>query len=132
MYFLKPKPGDMDYHTMDVVWEDDDAESQEEEWKGILCSACNNIVTTPESQISINGSHTHVFANPCGLIFEIGCFQEAVGVICSAESSNEFSWFPDCLWRISVCRLCAGHLGWYFFSQHNSFHGLILEKLIFS
>ena len=131
MYLLKPKPGDVDGYGMDLILEDDDADSREDEAPGILCSECRNLVTMPDFRIIVNDSHTHVFANPSGLVFEIGCFKEAGGVICSPDSSSEFSWFPGCRWRIAVCRLCAQHLGWYFFSDSLCFHGLILDKLIF-
>ena len=98
----------------------------------ILCLLCNNLITNQNNQIIINQSHKHVFANPHGIVFEIGCFKEAFGCTTLHESSNEFSWFSGFRWQIAVCRSCSNHLGWYFTKSSNFFFGLILEKLYFN
>ena len=97
--------------------------------KNIFCVYCNNLITKQNSQIKINESFKHVFANPHGIVFEIGCFNQAIGCSIFNESSYEFSWFPGYNWRIAVCNSCFNHLGWLFVSDANSFFGLILEKL---
>lgn len=97
----------------------------------IVCAACNHHITDLSRQIIVNNSFHHIFANPHGHVFEIGCFSDARGCRSSSMSSYEFSWFPGYSWQISVCNYCSTHLGWVFSSDSRRFYGLILEKLIF-
>ena len=103
----------------------------------IICRLCSNAVTTPFHKIMVNSNFTHAFANPHGLIFEIGCFSSAEGCGPASESSSEFTWFPGYSWKIGACTQCSAHLGWIFFSDRNipdqimRFNGLILNQLIF-
>ncbi|MBU1342634.1 MAG: hypothetical protein KKE44_22745 [Proteobacteria bacterium] len=103
--------------------------SQEE--KIIVCSYCNNPITDPSKQLIVNNSFRHIFANPHGYVFEIGCFSEAGGCTKASDSSSEFSWFAGFSWQIGICNACSTHLGWVFASDAKRFYGLILEKLIF-
>lgn len=105
-----------------------DAESLEN--KAVLCAFCQNTITDMTQVVSVNGLHQHVFANPHGLVFEIGCFKQCQGAVPTSESSLEFSWFPGYSWRVAVCRYCNHHLGWLFGSEHSSFYGMILNCLI--
>ena len=98
----------------------------------IFCIYCNNHITNQDYQIRINESHKHVFANPHGIVFEIGCFKDATGCAVLKDSSQEFSWFSGYSWRITVCNNCLNHNGWLFTSNSNSFFGLILEKLYYN
>ncbi|MBT3312451.1 MAG: hypothetical protein HN737_03140 [Desulfobacterales bacterium] len=96
----------------------------------ILCSQCHNIVTLPEAGISVQGAHRHTFANPDGLLFEIGCFNSASGCGYTGPSTFEFTWFKGFSWRVAICRKCLIHLGWFFTSTGgDSFHGLIMSRL---
>jgi hypothetical protein len=97
----------------------------------IVCAFCNHYITEPSDQIQVNQSFRHIFANPHGYIFEIGCFSNASGCKSTSISSHDFSWFVGYSWEIGVCRQCSNHLGWFFSSNTDSFYGLILEKLIF-
>lgn len=97
----------------------------------IVCAYCNHPITDPSKQITVNHSFHHIFTNPHGYVFEIGCFSEADGCRPVSVSSNEFSWFIGYSWKISVCHYCSSHLGWIFSSKSHKFFGLILEKLIF-
>lgn len=106
-----------------------DTISSEEEI--ITCVFCNHHITDPSKQISVNNSFHHVFANPHGCVFEIGCFSKAKGCISGSIASSEFSWFFGFSWQIGVCDQCSNHLGWIFSSESNRFYGLILEKLQF-
>ncbi len=106
-------------------------ESLTEEEKTINCAACNHPVTDPAKQIRINASFSHIFANPHGYVFEIGCFSDARGCCSFSNPSDEFSWFPGFFWEIGACCHCLCHLGWVFTSNRKKFYGLILEKLIF-
>lgn len=109
--------------------------SKEEEI--IICASCNHQVTTPSMQIIVNNSFLHIFVNPYGQVFEIGCFSDAKGCRASSMTSTEFSWFVGYSWKTGVCNNCLTHLGWIFSSGSNNlknphiFFGLILEKLIF-
>ena len=102
-----------------------------EEKKTILCRECLNIITEPEEKIIINGSHTHSFANPHGLVFQIGCFGAAKGCVFDGFFSDEFTWFKGYSWKVAVCKKCGSHMGWKFNSPASGFAGLILDNLIF-
>jgi len=97
----------------------------------IICAICNNYITEPSKKIIMDNSFYHAFANPSGIVFEIGCFSDAKGCRSDSMSSIEFSWFPGYSWEMGVCVNCSTHLGWIFSSTSNHFFGLILDKLIF-
>lgn len=106
-----------------------ETDSQEEEI--IVCAQCNWKITDPDQQIMVDNSFSHVFANPYGLVFEIGCFSKAPGCIIASVPSDEFSWFPGYAWQIGICQNCSAHLGWVFTASSDRFYGLILEKIVF-
>lgn len=95
----------------------------------LLCKACKNKVSAHSEKITINGGHRHTFANPNGIVFDIGCFKTAPGCRSIGVFTAEFSWFSGYRWQISECRFCLTHLGWLFVSSKNQFYGLILERL---
>lgn len=97
----------------------------------ISCALCNSFITRPSNKIIVDQTFSHVFANPHGIVFEIGCFDSAPGCIAGSASSTEFSWFPGYSWKIGACQFCSSHLGWIFSSKEDRFFGLILDKLIF-
>ncbi len=89
----------------------------------ILCRQCNLPITRPAERIDKDGSHRHTFANPHGIVYEIGCFRTAIGCGYSGPASDEFTWFKGYDWRIAVCRACLTHLGWLFSSAgSDQFH----------
>ena len=97
----------------------------------ILCRECHQIITNEEQRIVMHGAHRHTFANPNGIVFDIGCFKTAVGCGYSGHASNEFTWFAGFSWRVAVCSMCLSHLGWLFESTGGThFHGLILDRLL--
>lgn len=97
----------------------------------ILCRACLHPIARPADRISVQGRHQHTFANPHGIVFEIGCFQNAPGCGVIGPASEEFTWFPGHRWRVCICAACLAHLGWLFTaSGGRAFHGLILDRLI--
>ncbi|MEA1967259.1 MAG: cereblon family protein [Thermodesulfobacteriota bacterium] len=106
------------------------AEQEEEYEREILCAFCKNRISSLDEQIVVNGSHDHIFANPHGLVFEVGCYKIAHGCVNFSGLSKEFTWFPGYAWKIAGCRFCSTHLGWFFLSETHSFWGLILDKLI--
>lgn len=107
-----------------------DAEQPEEE-AYIVCRQCRQAITRSEERFSIQGAHRHTFANPHGLVFEIGCFKHTVGCGYAGAASDEFTWFSGYRWRVCFCSGCLTHLGWLFTSTGgDTFHGLILERLL--
>lgn len=114
----------------DLVAADQDLE-QPKEKAYIICRQCRQEITRSEERFSIQGAHRHTFANPHGLVFEIGCFQNCVGCGYAGAASDEFTWFAGYLWRACFCSNCLTHLGWLFTSTGgDGFHGLILERLL--
>ena len=68
----------------------------------ILCRQCRRIITTPAERIDVQGVHRHTFANPQGIIYEIGCFRAATGCVYAGPATTEWSWFAGYSWRVSV------------------------------
>lgn len=104
-------------------------ESDSEE--AILCRQCHQVLTNPSQRTSIQGAHQHTFANPHGVVFQIGCFRSVQGCGYVGPPTSEWSWFKGYSWRMLVCRMCLTHLGWLYTSTGNeSFSGLILDRII--
>jgi hypothetical protein len=105
------------------------ADEDREGW--ILCRGCRIPVTRASERRQVEGAHLHTFANPSGIVFEIGCFHSAPGCQYVGPASDEFTWFRGYQWRIAVCRGCLNHLGWAFTSVGgDGFHGLIVDRLL--
>ena len=114
-----------------AILEKEAEEPAPEEEQYILCRQCRQAITRPDDQISFQGAHRHTFANPQGIVFEIGCFRKVIGCGYAGAASNEFTWFAGYSWRVCYCTMCLTHLGWIFSSPGGgSFHGLIIDKLI--
>jgi hypothetical protein len=97
----------------------------------ILCRQCHQIIARPADRISTNGAHRHVFANPHGIVYEIGCFGGVTGCGSVGGTSTEFTWFAGYSWRVIICTGCLTHLGWVFIARGGDrFYGLILDNLI--
>ncbi|MEW6521328.1 MAG: cereblon family protein [Thermodesulfobacteriota bacterium] len=95
------------------------------------CRFCRAKITTAARMIEVNGSHRHVFANPQGKVFEIGCFSQAPGCMNHGQPTAACTWFAGCTWRFSLCVSCFSHLGWQYQSPlTGSFFGLILANLL--
>lgn len=111
--------------------EEEAPEQEPEEEEYILCRQCRQAITRPAERITVQGSHQHTFANPHGIVFEIGCFKSAQGCGYAGAPSTEFTWFSGYAWRVCYCTLCLTHLGWIFIADSgDSFHGFILDRLI--
>jgi hypothetical protein len=99
--------------------------------KILLCRQCLQVITHRSFRIIINGAHEHTFANPNGIVFEIGCFQSAIGCGYVGQPTDEFTWFAGFMWQAAVCGSCLTHVGWLFTSSSiKSFIGLILDRLV--
>ncbi len=117
----------------EVISRPDETEdsSTRQERSFLLCSSCLNRVTRHKDRISVHGSHKHVFVNPHGLVFELGCFVWAVNCAGAGPAASEFTWFPGYTWQIAVCLSCLMHLGWkYDAPGREGFYGFILDRLI--
>jgi hypothetical protein len=123
----KPSPSGEESADADV--DAIEAESPQDE-KYILCRRCGHAITRPSERIVVQGAHRHSFANPQGLVFDIGCFKTASGCSHAGPASDEFTWFPGYRWRVGFCAACLCHIGWLFLAQSGDrFHGLILDRL---
>lgn len=100
---------------------------REERW--IVCRQCQQRLTRPGERTTVNGSHTHTFANPSGLVFEIGCFRMVSGCSFIGPPSIEFPWFAGYSWQIAICNSCQTHLGWLFQREGGQFFGLIIDRI---
>ncbi|ADU61082.1 MAG: hypothetical protein KUA35_11130 [Pseudodesulfovibrio sp.] len=96
----------------------------------LVCRTCRTMVTRPELSVEVDGSHRHVFFNPHGLVFDLGCFASARNVLPTGPKTDEFTWFAGYAWQAVVCAGCAGLLGWRYTGQGHAFFGLILPALI--
>ncbi|MBC2712777.1 MAG: hypothetical protein HGJ94_17840 [Desulfosarcina sp.] len=97
----------------------------------IVCRQCLHVITSSAERKVIDGAHSHTFANPEGIVFEIACYRDAWGCGYVGPASPEFTWFVGYVWRIAVCASCHVHLGWRFSAPDGHFfHGLIASRLI--
>ena len=96
----------------------------------LVCAQCLHIITNPANRVSVDGTHLHTFANPHGIVFEIGCFGAAPGCGTAGPATDDFSWFKGYEWKIAFCRRCLSHLGWQFISGSGFFYGLIIDRLV--
>jgi hypothetical protein len=65
-----------------------------ESGRKLVCRACGHEITYSGARMSMDGSHKHVFSNPAGYVFEIGCFRTAPGCAHQGPPSSDFTWFP--------------------------------------
>jgi hypothetical protein len=130
-FFLRI-PADQPGEEDDTAILEKEAEERSPEEEGfILCRQCHQAITKPAERIVMEGSHLHTFANPHGVVFEIGCFRSVKGCGYAGAASDDFSWFAGYSWRVCFCALCLTHLGWMFSRMGSDiFHGLILDRLI--
>jgi len=104
-------------------------EEEEKADEALFCKSCGGHVTRKEQAIGVNGSHTHTFFNPDGIVFELGCFRDAPGALPVGDVTPEFTWFAGYVWCFTLCRRCGIHLGWHYESRESGFFGLILARL---
>jgi hypothetical protein len=102
----------------------------EEKKESIICKNCRNEITTVEYSIAVNGQHAHIFKNPLGITFHIGCFSKAWGCPIYGIPTCEATWFAGFAWCITLCANCFTHLGWHYRSGRESFYGLIMANLL--
>ncbi|MBW2042202.1 MAG: hypothetical protein JRI76_09240 [Deltaproteobacteria bacterium] len=97
----------------------------------LCCRACGRIITRTGHRTEVDGAHQHTFANPHGIVFQIGCFKDATGCALAGPATDDFTWFKGFAWRVAVCGSCLTHMGWMYVSSSGaSFFGLILDRLV--
>ncbi len=96
----------------------------------IICRNCGNTITTPQYIIAVNEQHIHMFTNPVGITYQIGCFSSADGCIDHGDLTLDHTWFEGFSWNFAICSNCLIHLGWFYQSGNESFFGLILDRLV--
>lgn len=102
----------------------------EEEKELLYCTYCLKLITSGDQRIRIEGSHEHVFINPAGVAFNIGCFGDVPGAVFQGMPTEEFTWFKGYQWRMAHCSGCHTHIGWqYLQGDQSGFSGLILTRL---
>lgn len=109
----------------------DDTKSIERE-AAYYCSVCKHLIANAAQITEVNGQHRHVYSNPSGNVFEIGCFSKAPGCISWGVPTAQCTWFAGFNWRYSLCGQCHTHLGWkYSALNHGTFFGLIVNLLVY-
>lgn len=108
--------------------EDDDERDDPE--RMVRCATCEHPVAKRDDRFAMNDRLDHVFTNPNGNTFHIGCWRAAAGCVGFGPESDEWAWFEGFSWQVAVCRGCAAHLGWFFRRDESSFAGLILPRLL--
>ena len=101
-----------------------------EEPPALACARCQEPVTSAAEWLEVGGAREHTFMNPHGFAFRIGCFAAARALEGAGGWSDEWSWFPPCLWQVQHCARCGEHLGWAFRSADRRFFGLVLDRLV--
>jgi hypothetical protein len=108
----------------------DPAMSRDGKAPRLVCAQCGQPITAAHWRMAVAGAHNHVFANPHGQVFEIGCFSSAPGCVAVGPATQDFSWFSGTIWQVAVCASCGLHLGWrYVRDNGGAFYGLILDRL---
>ena len=106
----------------------DASTDREERW--LRCIRCGGRVVRSADRIRVGGRFDHVFNNPAGFVFEIGCFAAAEGCVTEGAPTLEFTWFSGHSWCLALCGACGAHLGWFYQSMGGGgFYGLILSNL---
>ena len=114
----------------EAITSDEKDEEADKERKKLFCKTCLNLITLDSYGIEVDGSHSHTFMNPRGIVFHIGCFMNARGCFIMGNPTAEYTWFSGYTWSHVICSNCLNHLGWYYQSGHSSFYGLILDQLM--
>lgn len=108
----------------------DPADETSEGRTRLLCKICRSRITRQDLGMEVDGSHRHVFFNPHGDVFELGCFASAKNILPTGPRTNEFTWFPGFEWQVIACTGCLTQLGWRYTGPHSGFFGLIVGLLV--
>ena len=129
-YFRLPSKGKYKTESGPSVVDEAEKEPSEND-KFIVCRQCRQIITSPAERIEMEGAHRHTFANPHGIVYQIGCFKSVTGCGDVGPASDEWSWFKGFSWRVAVCGTWLLHVGWLFISKGGlRFYGLIVDRSV--
>lgn len=95
----------------------------------VLCASCAHVIARRSDRIEVNGGFAHLFVNPAGIEYHVGCFADALGCAISGSPMAADTWFPGFRWRLATCEECQHHLGWYFDNAEAYFYGLVLDYI---
>lgn len=95
----------------------------------VLCANCNHGLAQQADRIEVNGTNSHLFTNPYGVEYQVGCYADALGCSISGARMAADTWFPGFRWRLASCAACHHHLGWYFDNPDAYFYGLVLDYI---
>ena len=110
---------------------EDRNETDNSEERALLCKFCHKHITSMDKATRIQNSHQHIFTNPAGDTFRIGCFSSAPGCSQRTPPTMEFTWFKGFSWQVALCANCQVQMGWlYQAADSTHFYGLILDHLI--
>jgi len=128
-YQLKRGKGDPFPAILSDVDDQDETDGSVE--RSLLCKFCHQRITSMDKAIQIQNSHQHIFTNPAGDTFRIGCFSSAPGCSHRPPPTMEFTWFKGFNWQVALCANCMVQMGWFYQAADTAhFYGLILNHLI--
>jgi len=96
----------------------------------LACKQCLTNITRRDLAMTVDDKHKHVFFNPAGQVFEVGCFAAAKNIKMHGVKTEEFTWFPGYSWQVATCTACNAQLGWRYTNNSSGFFGLILSMLV--
>src|SRR5687767_11460569 len=68
--------------------------------EALKCAVCEHRISERAYRIEMAGAHEHLFTNPHGFQYRIGCFAAAPGCAHTGPTEEAFSWFPGWSWQI--------------------------------
>jgi hypothetical protein len=123
----KPPPAGFKIEELPAGEISDQEETQDQMW--VHCRSCLHKIALQSDKINILNADNHIFENPAGIFYRLVCFSSAPGAVNITDYTDENTWFPGCLWSITLCRSCSNHLGWHYISESGDFFGLIADRL---
>lgn len=121
---------DMAETDADTVVTDETDDERDHGRSKLVCKTCRSVITRPDLGMEVDGRFRHVFFNPHGYVFELGCFASAKNVTPTGPKTDEFTWFPGFAWQVVACNHCQAQLGWRYTGDTGGFYGLILTALV--
>lgn len=94
----------------------------------LFCAACGHLITFADQHIVMKGDHEHTVFNPAGIIFTIGCFQDAPGCLTTGQKVPNSAGFPAINGNLRTVRIVnAIWVGC--FATHRKYQPIFLVSL---
>lgn len=77
------------------------------------CVRCQSELGDLTCQLRRGGKTVASFTNPVGRVFNV-IFVSSVRAVVEREAFRRSSWVDNGSWRVTLCFVCEGHLGWAF------------------